>query len=153
MKLLCALLVSLAALLPGAGRARASSHEVPKIKAIKEKGQVVGAEITVLLKPAGHGSPIVGLGRPGKYANLHTPQSYMYARDKKLGYVIQELGTVETHGPTEQTFKLFYGKGNRLKAGDRVEVYSLWQGTSAAHLWGVNRTAGIDEKIYTLPGK
>ena len=140
----------LVGLLFGTSAFAVSSHEVPTIKAIKKDGKVIGAELTVLLKPQGHRSALVGLGHPHQNKNTHSPKSYMHVRDKALGYIIQELGTVQTPSVTEEKFKLVYGQGNDLKTGDKVEVYSFWE---QGHLFGSNRHESWAEPVYTLPSQ
>jgi hypothetical protein len=150
MRTLSVCLALLAALLAAPSARATSSHQVTSITPIKENGVVVGARITTLLKPAGHKSVLVGLGRPHMNKNAHTPQTYLHVRDKSQGYIVQELGTVPVSGPTEHTFDVRFGHGNDLKPGDQIEVYSFWESN---HLWGSNRHESIKEPVYTLPDK
>lgn len=129
-----------------------SSHQVTHVKAIKQGGVVTGTAVTMRFTSQGHRSILVGLGYPHKNSNTHSPQGYMHVRDPKLGYIIQELGTLAIAPNTvlEHTFKFRLGQGNDLKVGDRFEVYSFWD---SSHLFGSNRYHTWSEPIYEVPGE
>jgi hypothetical protein len=144
----CALLIGSAVALVAAPALANSTHEVVSMKPVKQGAAVIGADFHVVLKPVGHRAARVGLGYAFKNANDHTPQHYVHVKDRSRGYMAADLETVQVSGPTERTFRVLYGKGNQLKAGDRVEVYSFWD---ERHLWGSNRGSIRTEPTFTLP--
>lgn len=143
------LLVAAAAVIAccwAATAAAVSTHQVTKVKAIKQGGAVTGASVTMRFTSENNRSILVGLGYPNKNKN-----GQQYWSDPKMGYVIQELGslTITPRSTIEHTFKFMLGQGNQLKIGDQFEVYSVWD---SSHVFGSNRHESLTAEIFEVPG-
>ena len=102
--------------------------------------------MTLRLKPtARHSKVTIGIGAPG---NLQIgPSNYrQLAKGQQKGYVLFKFPT-ETGltAPTERSYDVVYGRGNRFKGGERVEVYSLWG--KGDHMWGMSRFGAIGKQV------
>jgi hypothetical protein len=132
--------------------AAAQSKHVASVAPIKNAaGQTVGARFKVTLMPAaGHnngGSVQLGLGLNGKAVNNYG--IVMQNLAAQYGYVAHWLPVeVNVTQPVEKTYDVIYGQGNQLSSGTKVEVFSFWSGR---HLWGANRTGGLNEPVFVLP--
>jgi hypothetical protein len=75
------------------------------------------------------------------------------ASDMSKGYLVHQWReeTAPTK-PTEKTYTIEYGKGNKLRGGERLDLVSAWK-TSYWHVWGMSKTSMHrgDGEIVTLP--
>jgi len=163
---LVAVAVALAGLAAAASTARAQSisrHERVQAKPITKAGQVVGFKLKVVVHSANFTNMQLGLGRasvreeirqkgwdPGKMRGLLERQDKSYIRTQ-----FPELAGLVNGQPKELELEVHYGKGNDLKPGDQVDVFSAWRGAGDGgfkHFFGVFEGGGHVFTTVTLPG-
>ena len=136
-----------------------SRHEIQgKPRAIKNgSGKVVGAEIRILLRSEGLPVVRVGLGRTATSSPLRGDPGQVRALLTSMNPSFVAFQTGEQHGlsataATEFKLTLHYGKGNDLKAGDEVDVWTAWgnQPGNYVHYFGVFSGTGLT--TLRLPG-
>jgi hypothetical protein len=139
--------------------AETARHSDVKVTPIKQGGQTVGAQVSVILRPGGssRGTPdkaFVGLGRATNNGFTRPNDAYALVYDKAVGYLRHQGDWVDVAGkpPVEHTLKILYGAGNDLKPGDKVDVFSVWRiGQQAWHLWGSVFYYGQSADVVELP--
>jgi hypothetical protein len=143
--------------------AQMSRHERVKVTPIKKAGAVIGARLKLTLRPGyNHKRVRVGLGPmtykkgSGNDWNAHRAM----ASDPKKGYLVhqfKEIKGLEQNKPLEKKWELHYGKGNKFKGGEKLEVISAWNNGAANntywHVWGMQGALGVNDpgSVVTLP--
>ena len=156
-----AFLVALAVLAAAGGAARAQSrYERLKVTALKKAGKVIGARVKLVLRPDTGWNPgadrvRIGLGSMDK-AKAGTDHRAA-ASDKKKGYLLHQFPQLD--GVTqvkEITLEVLYGKGNKLKGGEKVDVVSAWNAPKGSnpkywHVYGMFTSQQDKSSVITLP--
>jgi hypothetical protein len=130
-------------LCPSVARAR-SHHEQVDVKPITKAGKVIGAEVSmVLMNDDGYEEASVGLIKPADRASIQRPDTFVPAKAE----VMSKVTPVKGKSVDELTLKILYGKGNKLKGGEHLDVVSGWRTNNGnPHVWGAvtgaNRPAG-----------
>lgn len=131
-----------------------SHHEQIDVQPIKKGRKVVGATISMILSnDDSYGQSKVSLVKTERTGQIQREDTF-----KKAGTMVQS-GVVNVKGKSteELILKVIYGKGNKLKGGEGLDVVSGWRNAASdsPHVWGAvlgsSRPSGHVGDI-TLPG-
>jgi hypothetical protein len=143
----------------GIGTASANNFaffERVKVSELKEKGEVVGAQIKLTLRPDSTNYKGVKMGiAPGNGAS--NSNNRVWSIDPKAGVLLHQfpaITDIKPNQPKEITLKLKYKDAKKITPGQQFQIVSAWyngDGKSASHVYGPTRTGFVTEKSYTLP--
>jgi hypothetical protein len=116
-----------------------SRHEQVKLTPIMKNGKSIGFRMNVVLRPEGKFS-VAGI-RIGQATvreqtlRAEGPLKMRYlAAGAQPGYLRFEFPELDqlAREPKELTYHVYYGVGNDLKPGDRVDIFSFWHAPGKA---------------------
>src|SRR5262245_13882796 len=120
-----------------------SYHSKPVVKAIKKGGKVVGAKITLRVEDLdGYKQAVVALSPQRLRADSavgNRSQNRTNFVDPNQVHVFPAIDLPASNVKKEVTFEIEYGKGNKFKGGERLDVVSSWRNSAndrVGHNWG-----------------
>ena len=147
MRMLKLLLLVLSLGAQGVSRAEEPNHSGVKVTAIRERGKVVGARISLLLKTPEQRFTRAKIGLIDKSNVSKLRGSGQYHDLPELFHLQFEPVPVAVNTPLEKTLELRYGKGNQLTGGEKVTIVSRWptaENAELQHLWGDSSPVEFD---------
>lgn len=152
--------VGLTAAMATPALAGTANHQRVKVSPIKKGGKTVGARLNLTLQPGSGSRGItnkvaVAIGRAKKLTNTGGRSGYDIVNSKEGGYMRHLFPWLSlktgSSAPIPTTHEIIYGKGNKFKAGEKVDVYTLWRTNGGGwHLWGSVQFYG-NADVVTLP--